>query len=149
MGLITIYKKREIIYPKTMQERNTSQKKLVLDLMTGNFTHPTADEIYEAARKSDPHISRGTVYRNLSALSKSGKILKISVPDGADHYDITTREHYHFCCETCGKMFDAPESVRIETESAAKEMEAQGFRISGKSLIFTGLCPSCAEKAAE
>lgn len=132
-----------------MQERNTSQKKLVLDIMTGNFTHPTADEIYEAARKAAPRISRGTVYRNLGLLSRSGKILKISVPGGADHYDITTREHYHFCCEKCGKMLDAPETVRIEAEGAEKEMEGNGFRISGKSLIFTGLCPSCAKKAAD
>lgn len=130
-----------------MQERNTSQKKLILCLMEGNFTHPTADEIYDLARKSDPRISRGTVYRNLSALSRSGKILKISVPDGADHYDITTREHYHFCCGSCGKMFDTPEDVRPQTESAAKKLEEAGFKVSGLSLILTGLCPSCAQAA--
>ncbi len=130
-----------------MQERKTSQKKLILSIMEENFTHPTADEIYDLARKSDPRISRGTVYRNLSALSRSGKILKISVPDGADHYDITTREHYHFCCESCGKMFDTPEDVRPQTESAAKKMEEAGFKVSGLTLILTGLCPSCAQAA--
>lgn len=126
-----------------MQKRNTNQRKLILALMTGNFTHPTADEIYEIARKSDSRISRGTVYRNLNFLADNNYILKICVPNGADHFDSTVREHYHFNCSVCGKMFDVPESVSVEMKEAVKEMELKGFLVEGHNLIFTGICPSC------
>lgn len=126
-----------------MQSRNTNQRKLILGLMTENYSHPTADEIYELARKADPHISRGTVYRNLNFLAEKGSILKISVPDGADHFDSTTKEHFHFHCSRCGKMCDVPESVSVEMEEAADEMELKGFLVEGYNLIFTGICPAC------
>ena len=77
-----------------------------------------ADEIYEKAHAVDEHISRGTVYRNLGFLAESGEILKISVPNQADHYDSTLREHYHFCCSNCGKMCDVPEVIKIEASDA-------------------------------
>lgn len=59
------------------QSRNTSQRQLVRDLLEGNFSHPTADEIYELARKANPSISRGTVYRNLNLLADSGEISSV------------------------------------------------------------------------
>ncbi len=63
-----------------MQTRNSNQRKIIMEIMKDNYTHPTADEIYEQARLVDVHISRGTVYRNLGLLSETGEILKISVP---------------------------------------------------------------------
>ncbi len=126
-----------------MQSRNTNQRKLVLELMTENYTHPTADDVYELARKIDSHISRGTVYRNLNFLADNGNILKISVPNGADHFDFNVKEHYHFHCSKCGKMYDVPESVSVEMESATKEMQQKGFFVEGHNLIFTGICPNC------
>lgn len=128
-----------------MQARNTNQRKLVLDLMTGNKTHPTADEIYELARKRDAHISRGTVYRNLNFLAQSGEILKINVPNGADHFDSTLTEHFHFCCKKCGKMWDVPGNVKIETGTALKKMSDDGFLVTERNLVFTGFCPDCRE----
>lgn len=126
-----------------MQVRNTNQRKLILDLMTGNYSHPTADEIYEMARARDPHISRGTVYRNLGVLCESGEILKINVPNGPDHYDFTVREHFHFCCEKCGKMWDVPGEVKIETGAALSKMGSEGFLVTERNLLFIGLCPAC------
>ena len=81
-----------------MQVRNTQQKRLILSLMDGNKNHPTADQIYELARQQDPHISRGTVYRNLHQLVEQNVLLKILVPNSSDHYDSRTYFHYHFYC---------------------------------------------------
>jgi Fe2+ or Zn2+ uptake regulation protein len=114
--------------------------------MAGNKTHPTADEIYEEARKKDPHISRGTVYRNLNFLVDSKNILRISVPNGADHFDSTLEEHYHFYCENCDKVTDVPEldiSKIKETESALSQ---QGYSQIKHKIVFEGLCPECSRK---
>lgn len=126
-----------------MQVRNTNQRKIILDIMKDNFTHPTADEIYEKARAIDSHISRGTVYRNLGFLSETGEILKICVPNGSDHYDSQLHEHYHFCCNKCGKMYDIPETISVETKKVSDQMAKKGFNVNAHSLIFTGLCPEC------
>lgn len=126
-----------------MQTRNSNQRKIILDIMKDNYTHPTADEIYEQARKIDGHISRGTVYRNLGVLSESGEILKISVPNGSDHYDSRLHEHYHFCCAKCGKMYDVPGTINLETKIISDEMAKDGFRVNSHNLIFSGLCPEC------
>lgn len=129
-----------------MQTRNSNQRKIILGIMKDNFSHPTADEIYEQARLIDSHISRGTVYRNLGFLSEAGEILKVSVPDGADHYDSSLHEHYHFCCNKCGKMSDVPETFNVETRKISDEMSKDGFKVQSLNLVFTGLCPDCNSK---
>ncbi len=128
-----------------MQIRNTNQRKLILNLMNKNYTHPTADEIYELARKHDSHISKGTVYRNLNFLCQTGEIVKINVPDGPDHYDATLKEHYHFCCKNCGKMTDIPGNIKIKGDATLEKMENDGFLITEKNLVFMGFCPDCAK----
>lgn len=129
-----------------MQERNSNQRNLILEIMTNNYSHPTADQIYEAAREKNPHISRGTVYRNLALLAEKGSVLKVNVPDGPDHYDSTLKQHYHFCCTSCYKMVDTPEQMVIELDGAVEQMTAKGFLIREHNLIFTGLCPECNKK---
>ena len=126
-----------------MQNRNSAQRSLILNLMKGNKSHPTADEIYDAARKADPHISRGTVYRNLNFLVEKGELLRISLPDGADHFDSTLMEHYHFHCRKCNRVFDVPEFSPAEVLSAEKKMAGLGFKSLTHSIVFQGLCPDC------
>lgn len=131
------------MYNKNMQTRNSNQRKIIVEIMKDNYTHPTADEIYEQARAIDNHISRGTVYRNLGLLAEAGEILKISVPNGSDHYDSSLHNHYHFCCKSCGKMYDIPGDIKIETKKVSDAMARDGFCVSAHNLIFTGLCPDC------
>lgn len=129
-----------------MQNRNSAQRSLILDIMAGNKTHPTADEIYEEARKKDPHISRGTVYRNLNFLVDSKNILRISVPNGADHFDSTLEEHYHFYCENCGKVTDVPELDISKIKETVSALSQQGYSQIKHKIVFEGLCPECSRK---
>ena len=55
--------------------RNSKQRDLILQLVRSAHTHPTADWVYNEARKQMPNISLGTVYRNLGQLVDN-KILK-------------------------------------------------------------------------
>lgn len=141
-------------YNRIMREgkvlsRNTPQRNLVLKLMENNFSHPTADEIYEKARKADPHISRGTVYRNLNLLAEAGFIAKIMVPSGADHFDSTLSLHYHFHCDKCDKLYDVPSDCCPKLDAAIQKMKNQGFSVESHSLIFNGICPECAENEGQ
>ncbi len=128
-----------------MQNRNSAQRKIILNIMEGNKTHPTADEIYEEARKVDPHISRGTVYRNLNLLVENGQLLRIPVPATADHFDSTLEEHYHFYCRKCNKVFDVPEFSPAELTAAETKLAGMGYSSITHSIVFEGLCPHCSK----
>ncbi len=129
-----------------MQNRNSAQRTLIMNIMEGNKMHPTADEIYDQARKADPHISRGTVYRNLNLLVENGSLLRVSVPDAADHYDSTLKEHFHFHCRKCHKVLDVPEFVPSEVVAAEEKLAQAGFKSLTHALVFEGFCPDCSKK---
>ena len=57
-------------------------------------THPTADWIYEQARKRIPEISLGTVYRNLQVLLEDKKIIAVSYT----HLDVYKRQNQPCLC---------------------------------------------------
>ena len=60
------------------QKRMTKQKAVVYEILCSTDTHPTADWIYEQARKRIPEISLGTVYRNLQVLLEDKKIIELN-----------------------------------------------------------------------
>ncbi|MCD8089649.1 MAG: transcriptional repressor [Clostridiales bacterium] len=124
------------------ESRNTIQKQLVLDAVRRLKSHPTANEVYAEVIKTAPHISRSTVYRNLSNLSETGEILHILLPDSADCYDHRTDSHYHAHCRGCGKVYDIelPEINKILNNVTTSD----GFCCEAHSLVFIGLCHGCA-----
>jgi Fe2+ or Zn2+ uptake regulation protein len=58
------------------------------------------------------------------------------------HFDGRTGRHCHARCVACGRVVDVELDVgRQMTEQAQNQT---GFRVSGASLVFVGLCPECA-----
>ena len=74
-----------------MKNRNTLQRRLVLETVRRMHNHPTADEIFREIAAENTLISKATVYRNLKILSEQGEILHIPIPDGADCFDFNTK----------------------------------------------------------
>lgn len=121
--------------------RSTPQRQLVKKILENNYTHPTADEIYEVVRKQNSKISRGTVYRNLNILSEQGEIARLAMPVGPDHYDCVTSQHYHFVCRSCNKVMDTGiDSLDIQ---CIDEPELKGCVIEDYKLYLIGLCQGC------
>jgi Fur family ferric uptake transcriptional regulator len=125
------------------QTRKSPQRSLVLSLLKNNYSHPTADEIYELARAKDPKISRGTVYRNLNLLAELGEIRKLPMPSGPDHFDCNLESHYHFLCRRCSRVFDTPLAYNEALNQTPDAMP--GFQTEWHRLLLVGLCPSCAK----
>ena len=86
--------------------RNTIQKDLVKNAVYEIKRHVTANEVCEFLKKEYPTIGKGTVYRNLDILSEEGALRKVEVPDGANRFDITLKNHYHVRCIKCGEVSD-------------------------------------------
>ncbi len=118
------------------------QREAIQFNLTNRYDHPTADMVYEDIRKEFPHISLGTVYRNLSLLAQLGEIQKLAMSDGPDRFDGNPHLHYHFCCKECGKVIDFPMQGG---EEQLRERASQGFggRIDGQFVQFFGVCPDC------
>ena len=72
------------------------QRESIKACLAGRVDHPTADVIYADIRRQFPHVSLGTVYRNLNLLAELGEIQKLSCGDGKDHFDWNTSPHYQF-----------------------------------------------------
>ena len=122
------------------------QRESIKQFLMGRKDHPTADVVYRNVRREFPHISLGTVYRNLSLLSELGEISKIST-DGPDRFDANQDPHYHFICRQCHVVLDLPLPHMEQMEIQASQ--AFGGLIEGHTACFYGLCPACAQNAEQ
>ena len=85
--------------------RSSFQRDTIHKVVQSTKCHPTADWVYLKARKIVPHISLGTVYRNLKQLSNNGLIRTIQ--DGSvTKYDGNMKAHHHLKCSQCGSITD-------------------------------------------
>jgi Fur family peroxide stress response transcriptional regulator len=102
-------------------------------------THPTADWVYEQVRKILPHVSLGTVYRNLNLLADEGLIQRVILDDGIVRFDGNTNDHHHFICTKTGKIYDV--MLPLGDELLAKfnaEMNKHHFKATHFKIEFYG-----------
>jgi Fur family peroxide stress response transcriptional regulator len=121
--------------------RKTKQKEAILRVLKDNSEHPTASWIYEQVRQEIPHISLGTVYRDLKSLKQEGKIAEIKLAGSLSRFDGNSKNHYHFHCQKCDRIFDVDESV--DTAIDKRIAQKTGFDVFYHRLEFYGLCPDC------
>jgi Fe2+ or Zn2+ uptake regulation protein len=89
-------------------------------------------------------MSKATVYRNLAQMAEAGELLNIGSFNGSAHYDHNCYDHYHFVCTECGQIFDSPIGEAY-ADVLRNLTTMEGFRTTGYSLSFTGVCKGCAE----
>ena len=122
------------------QKRMTRQKAAVYRIIRETNVHPTADWIYEQARKEIPDISLGTVYRNIQVLLEEGKIIELNYGKGQSRFDGNVKPHYHFVCSKCGRVLDFPAA------SPEQEQPLLGHapgRVDGYRFECYGVCKDC------
>lgn len=118
------------------------QRELIYRSIVENPNHPTADEVYTKLKKDNPNLSLGTVYRNLNSLNKNGKLMRIPVPYGAEHFDGRVDKHFHMVCDVCGGVIDIDTELMKNLEGMLSEQTA-AQNISGYSLLLFGVCNKC------
>ena len=125
--------------------RRSNQRDAILRLVRETDTHPSAEWIYEQARKDIPDISLGTVYRNLSQLAAAGMILRI-FDNGHTRYDGNSDRHDHVRCTSCGRLFDVHVPVSGIAAAVSRNVD---FHVTGYSLEITGFCNECRQTQEE
>jgi Fe2+ or Zn2+ uptake regulation protein len=114
---------------------------VVLSVVRSTMDHPSADWVFRQARRRLPHISLGTVYRNLKRLTADGLIREIHAGGQGTRFDGNTGDHHHVRCVGCGRVNDLPLTVDTSREEAAAR--ALNFRILGHQVEIQGLCAQC------
>lgn len=127
-----------------MIQRATRQLAAVLEAVREERDHPTAKDVYLRVRRRLPHISRGTVYRNLSKLNDERQIRIVRSAERPVRYDAVTEDHDHFVCENCGAVRDLEPSGRRETQRP--ELAESGYAVVRQSITYYGSCPQCWSK---
>jgi len=119
----------------------SKQMEAILKCLSGTKSHPTADWIYESVRCEIPDISLGTVYRNLRRLKDEGRIIEVDFSNGTGRFDSNVKNHYHFRCEKCGRVFDVDEPVDDSVDKRVSQKT--GFKVTHHVLEFRGICKDC------
>ena len=125
------------------EKRLTPQREAVLRAVCERHDHPTASDIFAAAKQYLPAISYATVYNSLRYLRQAGLVQELSFGDGASRYDGITHRHDHALCTECGKLvdFDLAEPAELMQEAARKSC----FQAESVHLTLVGRCPDCLE----
>jgi len=122
-------------------QRNTKQRRLIMEELRKSTSHPTAAELFAIVRERMPKISLGTVYRNLELLVRNNLALKLESGGGEARFDANVGRHHHVHCSICGRVDDieglpeAPIPGEIESRN--------GYEILACRLEFIGICPAC------
>jgi Fur family transcriptional regulator, peroxide stress response regulator len=124
-------------------EKLTRQREAVLRVIREREDHPTANDIFEAARRRLPGISYATVYNSLRFLKEAGLVHEIKFGDSASRYDRETERHDHALCSQCGKLvdFDLPQAAELMKAAARRSK----FKPESVHLTLKGVCPDCRE----
>ncbi|WP_456400394.1 Fur family transcriptional regulator [Persephonella sp.] len=127
----------------TKKLRRSFHREIIYDIISSTDIHPTAEWIYEKAKKVIPTISLGTVYRNINILKEEGRIIEI-VDDKEGRFDAKTYKHYHFKCSSCGNIYDIenPDVIQVNKEIFSN----RGFKLEGCDVVFNGICNRCGDR---
>lgn len=125
--------------------RLTAQRRVVLDAVRGSDGHPTADEVFRAARVRLPRISLGTIYRTLGVLRDLGLVRELHFGRTEGRYEEETGHHHHAVCSECGRIDDVPAAAFEDLTRRAKAVTS--FEVTAHRLEFVGTCPTCRSKS--
>jgi Fur family peroxide stress response transcriptional regulator len=119
----------------------TVQRRAIYELLAGRTDHPTADQVWEAARVRLPGVSRTTVYRVLDTFVRLGLVVRTPHPGAAVRFDPRTERHHHLVCTVCHRVLDV-ESSRLDAV-ALPDTATLGFEIDDFSVHIRGVCAAC------
>lgn len=119
----------------------TVQRRAIFELLAGRSDHPTAEQVWDAARVRLPGVSRTTVYRVLDTFVRLGLVVKTPHLGSAVRFDPRTERHHHLVCTGCDRVLDV-ESKGLD-DVPLPDVAALGFEVADFSVHMRGVCAAC------
>ena len=121
--------------------RITSQRRVILELLADDDSHPTAEQVYQRVLLTMPDVSQTTVYNTFRELSDLGELTLVhDLSEGGQRYDTNSETHHHLYCIQCHKLIDIDHD--FDGLNLAPE-ETSGYQILSRQVTFYGICPDC------
>lgn len=121
----------------------TPERKIIVELLQDDTSHPSIDEIHQRAKQEMPEISKTMVYNTITELEAFGEIDKLGFVNGNNpRFDPNVEPHNHLYCSRCHQVVDIdiePNELNINPEKFS------GFQIERHQVTFFGTCPNCQE----
>ena len=122
----------------------TPQRLAILDAIYKVGGHPTADNIIEHIRKSNPNIASGTVYKVLDTLIENNLVKRVTTDRDVMRYDGIMEKHHHLYCIECDIIEDyIDEELNTLLKNYFKKKEIEGFHIKDFMLQIKGTFDKC------
>jgi Fe2+ or Zn2+ uptake regulation protein len=119
----------------------TPQRRAILEALTKNNSHPTAEQIHEMVRERMPDISLATVYNTLRDLAEMQELWELDLGHGVRRYEIMGEDHAHRVCLTCGRIEDVPSDFgKVNSLVQCRD----DFRPVRYTVTIYGHCADCA-----
>ena len=119
----------------------TPQRLEILRYLDKNSNHPNADMIYTELKKTNPSLSRTTVYNTLDTLRAHNLIRALTISESELRFDNIINPHQHFLCKECGEIID----IEVKCPYLKKVLQG-GHRIEEVHGYFKGVCKNCIAK---
>ena len=115
----------------------TPQRRAILEILTGNTHHLTAEQIHGLVKEHMPDISLATIYNTLRELTEMGELCELDVGHGVRRYEISQVDHAHQVCLECGRIEDV---VGDFEEVKSLFQCGEGFRPVRYDMTIYGYC---------
>lgn len=122
--------------------RCTHRRKMILKILLEADAPMSAEEIHAHASKLDK-IGFSTTYRVLAQLTQHGILLKNDGGNGRCYFQMASgNSHKHTLhCSICGDVVSISGCPLSKLEERLSS--ETGYKITGHSLTFIGICPKC------
>ena len=121
--------------------RITPQRRVILELLVDDDTHPTVEQVYRRVLAVMPDVSRTTVYNTFRELIDLGELRPVrDFSEDGQRYDTSNEVHHHLYCVECHQLVDIDRDFE---EISLPPEEARGYRILSRQVTFYGICPDC------
>ncbi|MBN2881265.1 transcriptional repressor [Candidatus Woesearchaeota archaeon] len=122
-----------------MISRNTTQKRILNDIINNKKTFFSAEDLLVDANKKDSKISIATVYRFLLEKEKTGELYSY-LCDRKKTYSKNQASHCHFICENTGKI------IHFNIDSLDFLKDKIPGTITSFQIEVRGICNNCSTR---
>ena len=122
--------------------RVTPQRLLIMEALSQNSGHMTADEIMRWTSERYPAINLATIYRTLDTLASVGLVTQTDLGSGTACYELVGEAlHHHLVCERCGIVGEVDDALIAPVRE--RLLREYGFRTEARHMALFGLCAHC------
>lgn len=128
-------------------ERQTRQREAVLAAIEQAGRALAPGEILALAQGAVASLNLSTIYRQLGALQREARIVKVMLPGQAPRFEAAcergrdaAHHHHHFHCNACDRVF-----ALHACPGPMQELAPAGFVVEAHEITLRGRCAACGE----